>query len=560
MNEQEVRGLLDRIEALEHKNASLEEKVISLEKEVDTINKFVSAITESQSIETAMSEIESVTKQLTGCDKAAFYCYDNTSDKFFSQNDHRNWQNSKAADVLKKIFVGQETQFRDKTAFIPLVTSKGNSMGVIVAQKEKGFNKNDFEGFKKGSQIINTVELALKKEFEHQGRISDELTGLKNRQGLNEYITDTLCGSLQEGKNVSVVMCDIDHFKDVNDTYGHEAGDTVLRNVAAILNEGTRNGADCAFRFGGEEMVCILNCEYDKAVAAAERLREQIENAVHNVSLNGEPQEIKVTVSMGVCDIRTYGDISQENVKAIFEDDLNRADKSLYRAKDSGRNQVAVYDDNIYKSYLALRTAEILCGDNPDKAKDSILACLNSKSSEEFYSVIDALQDFSEKNPQLSEKTDSLISAICNKCGYDTPERENTPIELSTADIEEITDNAAFHENVMNEQVQQTAEPTAKKPPAFYNKNEYLKISNKTYISADAKTAYEISKYAEKQGVQFSAKYDGKNSVVTVDGVKNKGFLETVSKMSKWSDKVQVKAAQSRAERQNKTYDRNKGR
>ena len=83
MSEQELQALLARVAALETKNAELESKFGELETQVDTVNKFISAITESQSLENTMNEIESVTMQLTNCDKATFYCYDNTNDKFF---------------------------------------------------------------------------------------------------------------------------------------------------------------------------------------------------------------------------------------------------------------------------------------------------------------------------------------------------------------------------------------------------------------------------------------------------------------------------------------------
>lgn len=83
MSEQELQALLARVAVLEEKNAELESKFGELENQVDTVNKFVSAITESQSLENTMNEIESVTKQLTNCDKATFYCCDNTNDKFF---------------------------------------------------------------------------------------------------------------------------------------------------------------------------------------------------------------------------------------------------------------------------------------------------------------------------------------------------------------------------------------------------------------------------------------------------------------------------------------------
>lgn len=485
MNEQEIKELLERIAALESKNAALENKIIALEKQVDTINKFVSAITESQSIETTMNEIESVAKQLTDCDKATFYCYDNAGDKFFSHGDYRNWQDTQSAEELKKAFVGQKIQNKQKEAVIPLVNSKGKSLGVLVAEKEKGFKKSDFDGLKKGGQMINTVELALKKESEHQGRITDELTNLKNRQGLNEYLQNTLCGSLNDGQPFSIAMCDLDFFKKINDTYGHEAGDITLRNVAAILNDSTRDGADCAFRMGGEEMVLILNCTPEKAVDITERLREQIENTVHTVMQGDTPTEIKITVSIGVCDIRPNInlEITPDNIKEIFDEDFSRADRAVYKAKENGRNQVVVYDPNIYKSYLADKTAEILCGGNPEtipKIKDSIVTCLESKSPDIFYSVVDTLQDFAASNPEKAKTSESLVSKICKSYGYDTPEAENT-----------------------DPTKEQSAE--SKSEVKYYNKNEYDKIENKFYLGVTAAAAYKIAQKAQQRVFSFQS-------------------------------------------------------
>ncbi len=686
MNEQEIKQMIERIAALESKNAALEGKFNSLEKQVETINNFLSAITESQSIETAMNEIESVAKQLTECDSATFYCYDNSGDKFFSHGDYRNWQDTQSAEELKRVFAEQKIQNKEKKAVIPLVTSKGKSMGVIVAEKENGFKKSDLDAFKKGSQMISTVELALKKEYEHQGRITDELTNLKNRQGLNEYLENTLCGNLNAGKPVSIIMCDIDHFKQVNDTYGHEAGDLILKNVSAILNEGTRDGADSAFRMGGEEMVCILNCSPEKAIDIAERLREQIEKTPHRVSRNGRDENINVTVSMGVCDIRPNVniEITPENIREVFDEDLSRADKAAYRAKNSGRNQVVAYDSRIYKSYLAEKAAEILSGgitENIPEIKRSITECLESKNPNTFYGVIYALRDAAASNPFIAGTAESISEKLCKSYGYDSP--DTVVIDEPFADTVQETENKsakaeeqsnvkyynkeeyskidnkfylyvtaaaaykiaqkaqeagvqfsvkyngdksvvtlngakdkAFIDEMKRqfvpekkeqkayntapyetpnfepqyeempyeppqfpkspyEQPQYSQQPTyqpqkqaqsyqaehsEKKAPTYFNKDEYSQIQNKTFIGTDSKTAYEISKFAQKNGVQVSAKYDGKNSAVTVDGKKNKDFIETVKRISEWADKVQIKAAKSKEQYQNRGRNTNRGR
>ena len=362
MSEQELQALLARVAALEAKNAELETKFGKLENQVDTVNKFVSAITESQSLENTMNEIESVTKQLTNCDKATFYCYDNTNDKFFSHGDYRNWQSEQNAEELKNAFESKDTLSDGKEAVIPLVSSGGKSVGVIVAEKSEGFTPADYNNFRQGCQIVNTVELALKKEFEHQGRITDELTHLKNRQGLNEYLSNTMCGNLNSGQTVNIIMCDIDHFKNVNDTYGHDAGDIILKGVADVLQEGTRAGADCAFRMGGEEMVCIINSKPEVAMDIAERLRSAIENTVHNIQHEGKPLDIKVTVSMGVHTMDPKGAITPENARKVFDKEFKNADKAVYDAKESGRNRVVNNNELTNLKYLALRAAEVMCG------------------------------------------------------------------------------------------------------------------------------------------------------------------------------------------------------
>ncbi len=505
MDDINIQELLKRIEELEKHSSAMETKFESLESQVQTINRFISAITEAQDLDQTMNEIESVTKQLTECDKATFYCYDSSNDKFFSHGDYRNWKDEHAAEEIKNAFDSKEI-FSDKNeAVIPLVSANGNSLGVIVAEKESGFTPEDYENFSQGCQVVNTVELALKKEFEHQGRITDELTHLKNRQGLNEYLENTLCGNLNSGKDVNILMCDIDHFKNINDTYGHDAGDIILKGVADVLQEGTRVGADCAFRIGGEEMVCILNCSPDKAMDIAERLRETIENTVHSITKNNEPVEVKVTVSMGLHNMQPDMEMTPENARAVFDSEFKNADIAVYKAKDTGRNRVVAADENVYLSYLALKSAELLCSEdrtNVDEVKRQTVEML--VDDKDFETVIEALQAHSEECPDLSEAVDKLV------------------VKLNEALENEIekTQEKETEENTMNNQ--------ENKAPKFYNKESFKAIQNKEYINTDAATAFKIAQKAMAENVEFSAKYDGAKSAVTVDGVKDRAFVEAV--------------------------------
>lgn len=415
MSEQEM---IAQIEAklrqeFEEKFQRMEQKFSSLAEQVHIINKFMAAMTEAQSFEQTMSEIESVTKQLTDCDKATFYCHDNSNDKFFCHGDYRNWQDEQIKDELREAFETQEILSDRKSAVIPLVSSSGDSLGVIVAEKEKGFTKEDYDNFRKGCQVVNTVELALKKEFEHQGRITDELTHLKNRQGLNEYVADTVCGRINQDKPVNIVMCDIDHFKSVNDTYGHDAGDIILKNVAHILQEGTRTGSDCAFRFGGEEMILVLNCEPEQAYAIAERLRSEVEKAVHTITADGQEKNISVTVSMGVYQMSPGIDMTPENARNVFDIEFKNADELVYKAKETGRNKVVTTPD-IYASYLSQQSAEIICGSNKEainKIKADVLSCIENDANT---TVVEALAVSAEERPETAEQAAELSEKIAH--------------------------------------------------------------------------------------------------------------------------------------------------
>ena len=163
-----------------------------------------------------------------------------------------------------------------------------------------------------------TIELA----------VTDSLTGLNNRRFLDTHLPNAIERARRDDKPMSVLIADIDHFKRINDGWGHDAGDAVLRQFAARLKESLR-ASDLACRFGGEEFV-VLMPEADERVARtiAERLRQRI--ADYPFEISGE--EISVTVSAGIAVLDGRGD-NRETL-------LQRADRGLYAAKREGRNRV----------------------------------------------------------------------------------------------------------------------------------------------------------------------------------------------------------------------------
>jgi len=163
---------------------------------------------------------------------------------------------------------------------------------------------------------------------------TDELTKAYNRRRFLEYGAREMAMSRRMGRPLTVVMLDLDHFKLVNDVFGHPAGDTVLRSVCGRLKEGLR-GTDLLCRYGGEEFALLLpETEPERGMAVAERLRA----AVAEKPVEWEGQGIPVTASFGV-----FGSVPGEG--AEMEGWLQQADQALYLSKTGGRNRVTRLED-----------------------------------------------------------------------------------------------------------------------------------------------------------------------------------------------------------------------
>jgi two-component system, cell cycle response regulator len=162
-----------------------------------------------------------------------------------------------------------------------------------------------------------------------QQSVQDALTGLYNRRYFETHIRNMIDRSHHSRQMISLLILDIDHFKKINDTYGHMSGDAALRELANVLNKSLRLTDLCA-RYGGEEFVVILPAaNLEIATTVAERLRYAVESAI--IKIPSAPFEIKITISIGVSSI---------NEEDSLDTLLARADKNLYKAKEGGRNKV----------------------------------------------------------------------------------------------------------------------------------------------------------------------------------------------------------------------------
>ncbi|ASR45460.1 GGDEF domain-containing protein [Paenibacillus kribbensis] len=183
------------------------------------------------------------------------------------------------------------------------------------------------------AESINTSnELLLR--LEHTS-YTDHLTNLSNRRQLESSLEEQLPRARQRHEHLSVLVLDIDHFKEVNDTYGHAAGDAVLRQLGQILIDKCRSN-DIVTRSGGEEFTVLLpNCTFQQAL----RIANQILSGVNQYEfVLADRPILKVTVSIGVTTFPdTGGDISGAAL-------LEQADKALYEAKHAGRNRICSYE------------------------------------------------------------------------------------------------------------------------------------------------------------------------------------------------------------------------
>lgn len=221
----------------------------------------------------------------------------------------------------------------DRSFLVLPVVGDGGFRGAVVCThlEEKRF-------LKRHAEVVRDITRVMQLGLSHVERLesltkkasTDGLTGLSNRKAFLERLTDDLA-RLDGRHPCAVVMVDIDHFKRINDTYGHPFGDEVLRIVATVLGKGVRKG-DAAGRYGGEEFVLYLHmADSERAREGAERFRRMI----RQIRFPHVGREVAVTASFGVACAPHHG--------TGVEELLKHADQALYLSKERGRDRVTVY-------------------------------------------------------------------------------------------------------------------------------------------------------------------------------------------------------------------------
>ena len=251
---------------------------------------------------------------------------------------------SEARTVFEGMLEGQVDEIRsvvnNKHDLGELGHSITEHLGIII-QAMHDFSSEEHQREDELKQQLGDMQLRLDEmeklaqsaqhaiEEQRKKAMHDSLTGLPNRESYQQRLDQEVQRFQRYGGKLSLMVCDVDLFKRINDTYGHLAGDKVLKIIAKSLQKNLRS-SDFIARFGGEEFVALMpETSTDEALIVAEKLRKKIEESPFNF----KKEPVQITVSFGISEI-----VAGESIDDVF----NRADKALYKAKESGRNQVQI--------------------------------------------------------------------------------------------------------------------------------------------------------------------------------------------------------------------------
>ncbi|NEO54471.1 MAG: diguanylate cyclase [Okeania sp. SIO3B5] len=363
--QQEVDRLqTEKIEMLHRNNNHLEQKVQHLQESVNrleqhnqemaTINQMIDFLQACEKIEDTKKMLAEFIKKLFPDFSGIVLSRDEDNNKFESVSHYGNLAHSEmllefshcsalrhqqihiASNTQPELFcshVHQKPQITG-TICIPLL-SQGKVWGIFYLQSELPQGISNYQ-----QQLARTVaeqislglyNLKLREKLRNES-IRDSLTGLFNRRYLDESLKQEIIKAKRYQQPLSIIMVDVDHFKQFNDTYGHDVGDIVLQKIAHFLQTKVRK-YDIVCRYGGEEMTVILT---NTTLEIAQKRADMICSGVSKLSLQNQGETLLyITVSLGVACFPLHGTTGEQIIQ--------RADEALYQAKKAGRNRVVLY-------------------------------------------------------------------------------------------------------------------------------------------------------------------------------------------------------------------------
>lgn len=300
-------------------------------------------------------------------------------------------------------------QVRAHTPDVPIVILTGISdegLGIQAVQEgaQDYLVKGQVDGNFLSKSILYAIErhrfMALLRDLS----IVDELTGLYNRRHMVALVEEEFRRASRYGTDLACLMIDLDLFKAINDTYGHEFGDLVLREFGAFLKKQTRI-SDACFRYGGEEFMALLpQTDLEGASRLAEKIRELCENKEYKDPTN----TAKVTVSIGIATVNRHRPVQAKDLLAY-------ADKALYRAKAEGRNRANVYLEDYSDPFPASENQKVR---DINHLKERLAAILDKTKRAAIVSLELVVKDMTDSRSQLHKcKVQQYLDLLGGRLG-----------------------------------------------------------------------------------------------------------------------------------------------
>ncbi len=563
----QMAELQKRIAELEALQRNTDKRMERMEQQMQTVFEHIGGLYKAQTIEQTVEVLGELSAKTLEAENSSFWCVDTTDDNriFTSENGKRNYADRKHNEMLSEALIKGEPVISKHAVAIP-IRAENEIMGVVVAEKCKITTDEVINKFSSDGEVGSVFKLGLEKERKHQIGITDKLTRLNNREGMAEYAQSTMVESLESKTPITLVMCDIDHFKNVNDTYGHDVGDKVLQHVAKLLKDNIRSGDnDKAFRFGGEEFILAFN-DIDKADAyiLADRIRTAIEETPCDI---GNGKSINVTISMGVEQLQPERAPSKNEIMDVIDVSLKNADTRLYTAKETGRNKVVadVSEHDIQKAQQKIEISDVMkllnCQVVKQKLDPTVTVKDNTTGKEIVFDSFEALaQDInngikSYNNDITTDKSSftKQIIVFMDKCAAD--KKQDNPLYAAVSENKPCVKETEPHRRNTDEML--------KESNAVHKKL----IGNTSYSALGAKAdlkyfgnlnnrhAENIARELDKQGVKYSGVVLDEKTTLTLNKADAPKFYEAETKVkqlysSKYKSIEKVAEIQDKAEKE----------
>lgn len=381
MDEQGIMSLLQQMaEQIKQMQEQINESNGEMAKKLDSLTEQVHAVTEEVTeLKTQAEQSEQAfTAVASGDDKAMNSLLQKSgaeqtqigtlySGKFYTQDGKSEVSMSeevKETLMHGEIYVAENNEknipeysgSEKDTIYVPITNKENETTGVVIGENVKDIEK--FKDYVTKGIVGKAVEGKINNSQKEIQAEHDALTGLYNKNGYARYLQEDVINALQNDETVSMILIDGDKFKDINETYGHEAGDAVLKAISETMQKYSGENA-CVARDGGDEFLIILPCDGVEAYKIGENIRHSIEEMlIPTVNKQNEEVMVQTTISAGITEFAPENP-NKDNILNQFKESKRVADERLSNAKGNGQSGADKYGRAIQSRNVIVASPEI---------------------------------------------------------------------------------------------------------------------------------------------------------------------------------------------------------